>query len=64
MAEKKFNNKNLRMNQEIGFASGLSGQIDKQESSEPSFASIKKKNLELINLWKERVSFKEIIYII
>lgn len=52
------------MNQEIGFASGHSGQTDKLESSEPSFASTKKKDLELINLWKEKVNFKEIIYII
>lgn len=59
-----FNNKNLRMNQEIGFTSDHSGQTDKLETSELSFASIKKKDLELINLWKEKVDFREIIYII
>ncbi len=52
------------MNQEIGFTSDHSGQTDKLETSELSFASIKKKDLELINLWKEKVNFREIIYII
>ncbi|RXM47564.1 hypothetical protein BOW55_10200 [Flavobacterium sp. YO12] len=61
---KKINNKNLRMNQKIGLRSDYSGQTDKVEFNELPFASRRKMDLELINLWKEKVNFKEIIYII
>lgn len=57
-----FNNKNLRMNQEIGFSSGHSGQTNTMEFSESPFASIKKMDLEFTNLWNEKVHFREIIY--
>jgi len=61
--KKKFNNKNLRMNQEIGFSSGLhTGQTDTVELSESSFASIKRADLEFISLWNEKVNFRETIY--
>ena len=52
------------MNQEIGLRSDRSGQTDKVEFSEPPFASIKKMDLELINLWKEKVNFRDIIHVI
>ncbi len=58
------NNKNLRMNQEIGFALGQSGQTDTVEFSELPFASMKIWDLELINLWKGKVNFWDIIDII
>lgn len=58
-----FNNKNLRMNQEIGYSSGHGGQTDAMEFSESPFASIGKMNLKLIFLWNEKVHFRETIYI-
>ncbi|KIO54286.1 hypothetical protein IW18_02185 [Flavobacterium hibernum] len=61
---KKINNKNFRMNQKIGLRSDYSGQTDKVEFGELPFASSKETDLELINLWKRKVNFKEIIYII
>ncbi len=52
------------MNQKIGLRSDYSGQTDKVEFNEPPFASSGKMDLELINLWKEKVNFRKIIYII
>lgn len=52
------------MNQKIGLRSDYSGQTDKVEFNELPFASRRKMDLELINLWKEKVNFKEIIHII
>jgi hypothetical protein len=59
-----FNNKNLRMNQEIGYSSGHGGQKDAMEFSKTPHASIGKMNLKLIDLWNERVHFRETKYII
>ncbi len=50
------------MNQKIGLRSDYSSQTDKVEFSEPPFASSKKEDLELTNLWNRKVNFKEIIY--
>jgi hypothetical protein len=52
------------MNQKIGLRSDYSGQTDKVEFSESPFASSGKMDLKLTNLWKERVNFRKIIYII
>ena len=52
------------MNQKIGLRSDYSGQTDKVEFGELPFASSKEADLELINRWKRKVNFKEIIYII
>ncbi|SMO74320.1 hypothetical protein SAMN06265220_103376 [Flavobacterium nitrogenifigens] len=52
------------MNQKIGLRSDYSGQTDKVEFNELPFASRREVDLELINLWNRKVSFKEIIYII
>jgi len=52
------------MNQKIGLRSDYSGQTDKVEFSESPFASIRKMDLELINLWNGKVNFRKIIYII
>ncbi|GAA3748508.1 hypothetical protein GCM10022422_36360 [Flavobacterium ginsengisoli] len=60
----KFNNKNLRMNQEIGFGSAHKGQTDTVEFSESSFVSIIEADLECISLWNEKVNFRKTIYII
>jgi len=53
------------MNQEIGFESaGHISQANRVEFSELSSASIKKMDLELIDLWNEKVNFWDMIYII
>ena len=51
------------MNQKIGLRSDYSGQTDKVEFGELPFAS-SEADLELINLWKRKVNFRNIIYII
>lgn len=57
-----FNNKNLRMNQEIVFASSHDcGQTNIGEFSEFSFAS-KVKHLKLLNGWNEKVRLRDIAY--
>lgn len=52
------------MNQKIGLRSDYSGQTDKVEFSESPFATIKKVDLELNNLWNRKVKFRDFIYII
>jgi len=50
----KFNNKSLRMNQEIVFASDHLGQTDIVVSSKFPFASSKEMNSKLIYQWNEK----------
>lgn len=57
-----FNNKNLRMNQEIVFASDRNcGQTNISEIDEFSIASTGKQ-LKLINRWNEKVGLRDIAY--
>lgn len=52
------------MNQKSRLRSDHSDQTKTVEFSESSYASSKEMDLKLINLWNERVNFREITYII